>query len=109
MPGPNWGTLANFTGALRKKLLIPFGLFSPGDNLGFLMSVDAATELTVTGTVNGVNAVFTLPATTGLLYQVYKNGVLQKPNVMYTLSGNTITFIDPYVPKTGDELLVYGY
>lgn len=109
MPGPNWGTLANFTGALRKKLLIPFGLFSPNDNLGFLMTVDAAAQLTVTGTVDGVNAVFTIPATTGLLYQIYKNGVLQEPNVMYTLVGNTITFLDPYVPQVGDHILAYGY
>jgi hypothetical protein len=59
------------------------------------------------GTVNGVNAVFTLqtapsPAQSLILAV---NGVIQKPSVDFTLSSGTVTFLTGAIPKTGDLLL----
>ncbi len=61
---------------------------------------------TPAGLLNGSNAVFTLanapsPDTSLALY---RNGLLQKQAVDYTLSGNTITFTAGAVPQTGDVL-----
>jgi len=59
------------------------------------------------GTINGVNAVFTLQAAPSpaqsLLLAV--NGVIQKPGEDFTLSSNTVTFLAGAIPQTGDELL----
>lgn len=62
---------------------------------------------TPAGTVNGVNAVFALtgaplPAES---LQVFRNGVLQKAGLDYTLDGSTITFAAESVPQFGDELV----
>ena len=59
------------------------------------------------GTINGVNAGFTLqtapsPAQSLLLAV---NGVIQKPGVDFTLSSNTVTFLAGAIPEAGDELL----
>jgi len=59
------------------------------------------------GTVNGVNAVFTLtvapnPAQSLILAV---NGVIQKPGVDFTLSSGTVTFLSGAIPKTGDQLI----
>lgn len=57
------------------------------------------------GTVNGVNATFTLTATPlsgSLLLQV--NGQVQLPTTAYALSGSTITFQAGFIPETGDLL-----
>jgi hypothetical protein len=59
------------------------------------------------GTVNGVNAVFTLqtapsPAQSLLLAV---NGVIQKPGVDFTLNSGTVTFLTGAIPNTGDSLL----
>jgi hypothetical protein len=59
------------------------------------------------GTVNGVNAVFTLqtaPSPAQSL-QLAVNGVIQKPGVDFTLSSNTVTFLTGAIPATGDELV----
>ncbi len=60
-----------------------------------------------TGTINGSNAVFTLtqapnPAAS---LELYRNGVLMKLNVDFTLSGVTVTFGSLSIPQTGDLLL----
>lgn len=47
------------------------------------------------GSINGVNKIFTLdfsPTPTTSL-EIYKNGFLSSPTEDYTLSGNTVTFI----------------
>lgn len=62
---------------------------------------------TPAGTINGTNAVFTLantPYPTASL-SLFKNGVLQRPSTDYLLSGNTVTFQTPAIPKTGDTLV----
>ncbi|HTW65383.1 MAG TPA: hypothetical protein VME17_12230 [Bryobacteraceae bacterium] len=62
---------------------------------------------TPSGTVNGVNAAFTLSQTpspsTSLI--VYRNGVRQTVGVDYTVTGSAITFLSTLVPQTGDILL----
>lgn len=58
------------------------------------------------GMINGVNQVFLLtqaPAPASSLH-LFRNGILQKPSVDYTLSGNTITFLSAATPQPGDEL-----
>ncbi len=62
---------------------------------------------TPAGLVNGSNSIFTLadtPSPASSL-SVYRNGVLQKADLDYTLSGNGVTFAAPSVPQPGDVLL----
>jgi hypothetical protein len=63
------------------------------------------------GTVNGVNAVFTL-ANTPIVpsLKVYRNGVRMKNGTDYNLSGQTITFVAGEIPQDTDILVVdYRY
>jgi hypothetical protein len=62
------------------------------------------------GTVNGLNATFTLasaPSPAGSL-ALYRNGLFQRQDVDYQLSANTITFFLASIPQTTD-LLVANY
>jgi len=67
---------------------------------------------TPAGTVNGVNAAFTLvfapsPATSLI---IFRNGLLQAQGFDYSLSGNVVTFLAGSLPQTGDELIAsYRY
>ena len=59
------------------------------------------------GIVDGSNATFALaavPAPSSSL-SVYRNGVLQKPGVDYTATGNSIQFAAGAIPQPGDTLL----
>ncbi len=61
---------------------------------------------TPAGLINGSNAVFTLanaPAPETSL-ALYRNGLLQKQTVDYTIGGNTITFTAGSIPQNGDVL-----
>lgn len=65
------------------------------------------TRETPTGAVNGTNAAFVLAAApVNNSEEVYLNGVLQDVGGSndYTITGNTITFIDP--PETGSKIRV---
>jgi|SRR5580704_14995380 hypothetical protein len=42
-----WGQLVNFEAALRKPLLVPFGLFNAQDNLAFIASVSSSSGLSL--------------------------------------------------------------
>jgi hypothetical protein len=59
------------------------------------------------GAVDGVNRVFTLAVTpvpnSSLL--LYRNGLLQKSGIDYTLAAGAITFLVAATPQTGDILL----
>jgi hypothetical protein len=60
-----------------------------------------------TGSINGSNTVFSLaqpPDPPGSL-QIYRNGIMLKAGIDYTLSGTTVTFGALSVPQTGDLLL----
>ena len=69
-------------------------LFSEGESLG--------------GIIDGANRTFTLqnaPSPAASL-QVFRNGVLQKSGVDYTLSGSVISFLPVSAPQPGDILQV---
>jgi hypothetical protein len=58
------------------------------------------------GLVNGLNTTFTLqftPSPSSSL-SVYRNGILMKPGVDFTLSGNSLSFYIASVPQPGDLL-----
>jgi hypothetical protein len=59
------------------------------------------------GLINGSNAVFTLASTPSpaASLQLYRNGVLQKLGLDYTLVGNVITFATASAPQVEDVLL----
>lgn len=62
-----------------------------------------------TGTANGVNATFQLsqapnPASSLMLF---RNGLLQKVNSDFQLSGTTITFLSGSIPQSGDAILAF--
>lgn len=64
---------------------------------------------TPAGAVNGSNITFTLantpsPATS---LDLYRNGLVQTIGVDYTVSGNTITFLQVAMPQTGDLLQAF--
>jgi hypothetical protein len=61
---------------------------------------------TPSGPVNGVNASFTLagaPTPASSLF-LYRNGLLMRQGIGYTLSGSTITVLAGSIPSTGDSL-----
>jgi hypothetical protein len=65
-----------------------------------------------TGTINGTNGVFTLTQDPNpdLSLKVWVDGVLLKQGSHYSLSGTTITFINPYQPPTGSTIFAsYRY
>ncbi len=66
--------------------------------------VDSETPL---GTVDGANATFTLGAAPNpaASLKLFRNGLLQKQGLDYTLTGNTITFLGNAIPQPGDVLL----
>jgi hypothetical protein len=61
------------------------------------------------GTLNGTNRTFTLVQTPNPASSLswYRNGILQKQGVDYTLSGGTILAAANAVPQSGDTLLAY--
>lgn len=77
-------------------------------NPGGLSSANFADNEVPAGTVDGVNATFTLAATpTAGTQHLYKNGIRQNPGAGndYTISTATITFLAGNIPQTGDALL----
>ena len=76
---------------------------------GVVLASNFVVRETPTGTVNSVNATFTLAATpiTGTEH-VFVNGVLQNPGATndYTISGATITFLSGAIPQTDDVVRV---
>lgn len=62
-----------------------------------------------TGTVNGTNLTFVLsqtPAPSTSL-SLYRNGLAIRQGLDYTLSGNTITFVQAAAPQSGDILQAF--
>ena len=64
---------------------------------------------TPSGTINGVNNLFTLtqspnPAASLALY---RSGVKLRSVADYSISGNTVIFVSGHVPQTGDMLQCY--
>jgi len=64
---------------------------------------------TPAGTLDGANAAFTLaqaPTPASSLY-LYRNGLMLKRGLDYSLDGTTIQFVAGAVPQAGDSLLAY--
>lgn len=62
----------------------------------------------ITGTLDGSNATFYLsyPVTSAV---VVLNGATLSPTLHYTHGANVITFIAPYIPQPGADILVQGW
>jgi hypothetical protein len=58
------------------------------------------------GTINGVNAVFTIGAAPSPVasLMIFRNGVLKRQGIDYTVSSATVTFVAGQIPQTGDSL-----
>lgn len=61
------------------------------------------------GTVNGANRSFTLAnsPSPAMSLDLYRNGLVQSAGVDYTISGNTITFLQVATPQPGDLLQAF--
>ena len=103
----NWGKLVSFVAGLRKPALIPFGYFSPNDNISFIAGVgsSAPTPYFPTQAPGGIVAsatnTFTFTFSPGAI--VY-NGTTLFPPTDFTVSGVTVTM--PLVVEAGAKL--YG-
>ena len=106
---PPANVLVNFEAASRKNSLIPFGLFSPGDNLGFIYSVPSTgsggSPQPLVGTIDGSNRVFTTPVPVVNGAAIFRNGICQDPALSYSLVGNVVTFNVLNIPQVGDDLM----
>ena len=65
-----------------------------------------ADQETPIGTINGVNTIFTIGAAPSPLasLMIFRNGVLKRQGVDYTVSSATVTFVSGQIPQTGDSL-----
>jgi len=63
----------------------------------------------LTGAVDGSNNTFTLsgPPSPASSLALFRNGILQKPGLDYTLTGSTVQFLTGATPQTGDTLLAW--
>lgn len=104
----------------RAAVIGPTGeLESAGGNLSDCVRVDGTSgpcgygsagfvdNETPSGTINGVNDTFTLSGTPDPVASLllYRNGLLQKQGVDYSLTGNAIAFVTAAIPQSGDILL----
>lgn len=64
-------------------------------------------EETPTGSVDGVNATFTLSSmpSPAISLKLFRNGIRMKAGADFTLSGSTVTFVTGAIPQAGDLLL----
>ncbi len=62
-----------------------------------------------TGAVDGSNNVFTLSGSPSpsVSLQVFRNGILQRSGVDYSLTGATVTFLSGAIPQSGDVVQTY--
>jgi len=93
-------------------MLIPSMYFSPTQDTAWIFSVNGPanqTAVNLIGTLDGTNAIFTVPGSIIAGVSIYRNGVLQNSSTLtdpsYTLVGNTVTFNASNVPQPGDDLL----
>ena len=61
----------------------------------------------LTGVVDGTNNTFTLsgPPSPVSSLALFRNGIMQKPGVDYTLTGSTVAFVTASIPQSGDTVL----
>jgi hypothetical protein len=63
---------------------------------------------TITGTLDGVNAQFFLTFPVSRVI-VHLNGVTLTPGQHYIQGANMVTFVAPYIPQPGADLMVEGW
>jgi len=82
------------------------GACGTGGGGGGPVFVDAESP---SGAVDGSNTVFTLTGapSPALSLQLFRNGILQKAGMDYTLSGASVTFLTGAVPQSGDVIQTY--
>jgi hypothetical protein len=70
-----------------------------------------AYDITPAGTINGSNAVFTLPnaPNPAQSLQLFKNGRKMFSSIDFTIAGNTITYQSGSVPQSGDVHIAGSY
>lgn len=97
------GALDGAAGNLSDCMHVDGTSGSCGGSAGNPVFVDAETP---GGTLNGVNAAFTLvnPPNPALSLQLYRNGLLLDQNLDYTLASNAITFQGNAIPRATDLL-----
>ena len=61
------------------------------------------------GVVDGANSAFTTsaPPTPASSLALYRNGIMQKASLDYSLTGNKVQFLAPSKPQPGDTLVAY--
>ena len=64
-------------------------------------------RLTITGTIDGVNSIFTVSPAVSVL-KLWRGQVLQAPDIDYSFDGVTVTFIRSSIPQPGDVLVAAG-
>lgn len=77
-----------------------------GSTTPYPVFVDADTP---SGAINGLNTVFTLSQTPSpsTSLSLYRNGMMQRQGVDYSLAANTITFVPAATPQSGDILTAF--
>ena len=96
-------SVTNLSGSLSALTTVVNTLSAAGSTAMF---VDAETP---SGTIDGVNTTFTLanpPAPTTSL-TLFRNGLMQRAGIDFTLSGTSITFVSGNVPRSGDMMRAY--
>lgn len=78
---------------------------SAGEWIPGTISGSGARKLSITGTLNGVNEVFTLSSAPGAVLFVFKNGQYLRLTDDYSLNALQINFTVP--PKVGDTIDIY--
>jgi hypothetical protein len=91
----------NFTAASRLPNLQRFGLYR-SDATADLAVIDSAASATIgfTGTQDGSNTTFTISAAPS---KVFRNGLLQKATVDYSIVSNTIVWV---IPPAADDIIL---
>lgn len=111
-----WSVLAGTDALSIKGVPVADGVPTDGQMMRYNVSTQQWERVTLVdmetpeGVIDGANAAFTLanaPApSNGLM--IFRNGLVQKPGGFdYTLTGNTITFVEAAIPQPGDTLLVW--
>jgi hypothetical protein len=96
----------NFTASSRKANMRAFGFATADQDLSWIADSHATpgAELTLVGTQDGVNTVFTLAEDQGLPIVVIMNGLTLSTPYDYTQSGLTVTFVN--APDSDDMIKV---
>lgn len=102
-----FGKLVNFEASLRKPGFIPFGTFSPGDNLSFIADLPGTTE-TFQGTSTPPDGIRSTFLFTSLPVYVSWNGVQQWQGVGFNVTGPVLGLYTVQMRDYAGNILVPG-